>query len=726
MKKPGQSKSTRRLARGVQQVGTALCFTVATYALAETPVSGVNIDAERWAPTLSFGLNGHSSLIDMPAAQSAPDGELGLTTSYFAGTLRNTLSFQITPRLSGSFRYSVIDNFRTGGSLYDRSFDLSYQLITEGRYRPAVAIGLRDFIGTGVYSSEYIVATKHLAPGLAITGGIGWGRLGSYSGFANPLGFIDQSFETRPQRDFGKGGLIESVEWFRGDAAAFGGLSWAVSDKLTLVGEYASDDYTRAQLDGLFERRSPVNIGAQYQISEAAFLSGYYLYGDTLGASLSFALNPARPAVQGGLESAPVPVRPRISRDIAAARSLEPTRTPALRNMLAAALRDQGLRLNALELTAQTATLWLDNQTYAAEAQAIGRAARVMTVVLPASVDTFEIIPVIDGVATSRLTIDRDALARLEHSRDASQAIFDSIGRHDAAGLQPSRDAHLDGLYPRLSWGIGPYVSTALFDPDDPLRADVGLELSGRYDIAPGVFVSGALRQRVLGNRDEADRPSDSVLPRVRSESYLYDKADLTLPHLTLAYYAHPIENIYTRITAGYLEAQFGGVSTEVLWKPVSGKLAFGAELAYARQRDFEQDLGFRDYEVVTGHVSAYVDLGEGYLGQLDVGRYLAGDTGATVTLKREFENGWNVGAYATLTDVSFEDFGEGSFDKGITVSIPLSWFTGQPSRRNISQTLRPILRDGGARLFVQGRLYDRVRDYHDSALQDQIGRFWR
>ena len=42
----------------------------------------------------------------------------------------------------------------------------------------------------------------------------------------------------------------------------------------------------------------------------------------------------------------------------------------------------------------------------------------------------------------------------------------------------------------------------------------------------------------------------------------------------------------------------------------------------------------------------------------------------ATVTLTREFASGWSVGAYATKTNLSAEEYGEGSFDKGIEIKI--------------------------------------------------------
>ena len=169
-----------------------------------------------------------------------------------------------------------------------------------------------------------------------------------------------------------------------------------------------------------------------------------------------------------------------------------------------------------------------------------------------------------------------------------------------------------------------------------------------------------------------------------------------------------------------------GGLSAELLWKPVLGPLALGLEINHTQQRDFDLGLGFQDYEVTTGHASLYYDFGNGYLGQLDAGRYLAGDYGATFGLDREFDNGFRVGAFFTLTDVSFEDFGEGSFDKGIRITVPIDWLSGESARGGYSTTIRPVTRDGGARLNVRNRLYEMTRGNHDPELRDRWGRFWR
>ena len=241
------------------------------------------------------------------------------------------------------------------------------------------------------------------------------------------------------------------------------------------------------------------------------------------------------------------------------------------------------------------------------------------------------------------------------------------------------------------------------------------------------LVASGTLRYRLTsGDLDTNDRDTNA-LPPVRTDAERYvDEGNPGITNLTLAYYGRPGPELFSRVTAGYLESMFGGVSAELLWAPVARNYAVGAEVNYARQREFDQLFGFRDYDVVTGHVSLYYDFQNGFHGQVDLGRYLAGDWGGTLALDREFENGWRVGAYATLTDVPFDDFGEGSFDKGIRITIPFDWFLGTPTRRQVSNTLASLTRDGGARLNVEGRLYETVRDGGRADLEDGWGRFWR
>jgi hypothetical protein len=78
------------------------------------------------------------------------------------------------------------------------------------------------------------------------------------------------------------------------------------------------------------------------------------------------------------------------------------------------------------------------------------------------------------------------------------------------------------------------------------------------------------------------------------------------------------------------------------------------------------------------------------------------------------------VGVWATLTDVPFEEFGEGSFDKGFFFKIPFNGLFGNDSRSAYSTRMRPIQRDGGQRLENHsGNLFWDLREARYDALLD-------
>ncbi|WP_099826321.1 YjbH domain-containing protein [Oceaniglobus indicus] len=681
------------------------------------------------------GLNfyGVTGLIDTPSAISQPDGQLSVTVSSFGGVTRSTLSFQMLPRVEGSFRYSRFGGLNYVGfeDYYDRSFDISLRVLDESRYLPAVKIGLQDFVGTGLLSGEYVVATKTLSPKLRVSGGLGWGRLGSYNDIGSPFG-------DRPFFFIGTGGKPNYDQWFRGPAAPFAGVEYKVNDNLTLMAEYSSDAYTietgrdpAGRGTAILERKSPLNFGFDYRYSDALTVGGYYMYGSELGVNVNLSFNPYNPAINGSRAAAPQPVIARPSRGSDPdAFGTQWTRSPkATKNLLTVTqslLEPEGITIESMAVDEDSVDIRVRNSRYDASAQFVGRVMRALTAAMPASVETFRIVPVVDGLPASAVTLRRSDVEALESAPNGSNRLLAVAGFSDA-GQRPAGSVINTEFVPRFQWSLGPYTRFSYFDPSEPVRYEFGAELKASYEPTPGLIFSGAVRKQAVGNIGDATRTANSRLPGVRTEGVAYAReGDPSIENLQAAYYFKPGHDLYGRVSLGYLERMFGGVSGELLWKPVSSRFALGAELNYVRQRDFDLMFGFRDYDVVTGHMSAYYSFENGYHAQVDVGRYLAGDYGATLYLDREFRNGWKVGAFATLTDVSSEDFGEGSFDKGIRLEIPVSWFLGTPDTYTLGTTIRPVTRDGGAKLNVGGRLYEKVRGYHRPAMEDQWGRVWR
>jgi Exopolysaccharide biosynthesis protein YbjH len=688
------------------------------------------------APSLNF--YGSSGLLDMPSAEMLPDAQFATSYSYFGGQSRYNLTFQALPWLSASFRYNGIQNLNLYGfsTYYDRSFDVRFRLLSETRSRPALTLGLQDFAGTGIYAGEYIVATKGFetpplgsstVPGrLKFSAGLGWGRLGSYGAIG--------STGSRPAFSGNStGGTLSYDQWFRGDFAPFGGVEWLLNDRWGLKAEYSSDAYvTETQTSNVFERKSALNFGAEYQVSPRTRLGAYYLYGSEIGFNAQIQLNPKYPP-NAMKVPAPLPILPRSSwagpGQASASGAWSPswasdrTATARLRDAMVEALAQDGLILESLELSGTSAEVRFRNPRYRSQTLAVGRAARALSRLMPPSVETFRMVPVRAGMGLSSTVIRRSDLEALEFDANAAEALL-AVTSFGAAAPVSDQALLAPDLYPAFSTSVSPYSAPAYFDPDRPFRLDVGIDFGASYEPAPGWIFAASLRQRLAGNVKDG-RASNSALPHVRTDQVEYAQYSTTLETLYGARTWKPGPDLYARASLGYFESMYGGVSGELLWKPVASPLALGAEANYVVQRDFDQRLGFRDYKVFTGQASAYYDLGRGYQVQVDAGRYLAGDYGGTFSLDRVFNNGWSVGGFFTLTDVSAEDFGEGSFDKGFRFQIPLDWMLGKPGRNSFGTTVRPVQRDGGQKVFVPGRLYGQIRDAQRARLKEQGARIW-
>jgi hypothetical protein len=533
---------------------------------------------------------GSPGMVDMPTAYQMPDGMVSISANTFAGIQRSAFHFQISPRMSALLRYTDIN--ANGTDYQDRSFDFRYQILTETDRRPALALGFQDILGTGIYSGEYLVASKTFGR-VTTSGGIGWGRMASSGGFDNPLGAISSSYKTRNNSVSAKGGNFQTDEWFHGDAALFGGLQYRATDRLSFAVEFSSDAYATEVASYGFERKSDVNLSASYQFDSGWAASLAWLYGSTVGFQLTHDVNAKKP--------------------------------------------------------------------------------------YPLSED-----PV---------------------------AFYRAVGAL-AVGLEGQTPAAPQA--PTFEYGLNAYLGPTFSDPDNGL-AEGGLRATGSLHLTPAFSLNGEVRQplfvrRVENAKTAASRASANY-PQVRTNAIDYeDDTDLELRRLTADLMLLNGQSVFGKVSVGQFEEMYGGAAVEVLWKPQGSRLALGTEITYAKQRAAGTAFDFNGLDRTTGFVSAYYEFGDGYLGQLDVGQYLAGDRGATLTLAREFDTGVRLGVYATVTDMPAADFGEGSFDKGIQISVPASWLFGGNSKRKYDVTWRPNMGDGGARVEHAASLYEAVR----------------
>ena len=152
----------------------------------------------------------------------------------------------------------------------------------------------------------------------------------------------------------------------------------------------------------------------------------------------------------------------------------------------------------------------------------------------------------------------------------------------------------------------------------------------------------------------------------------------------------------------------YGGLVGEILYKPFRSNIALGLEYNDVKKREFDQGFSFQYYEISMPRFNfAYYHPKTSILTKWSYGKYLAGDVGYTLDLSRRMRSGWRAGFFFSQTNVSPEEFGEGSFDKGFYLNVPLSIFSKGYNKDIRGFSLRTMTRDGGQQLDIQNRLID-------------------
>ncbi|WP_119680520.1 YjbH domain-containing protein [Indioceanicola profundi] len=371
-------------------------------------------------------------------------------------------------------------------------------------------------------------------------------------------------------------------------------------------------------------------------------------------------------------------------------------------------LRQQGIFAFAGDFSAPKAQIFMSQNRYRETARGIGRAVRVAANLLPPEYEELSLVLIERGMEVAEVSLLRSDLegALTLDGRGSVEEIWS----HTRIMPPPLtlRDAPVrNDVYPTFSWTLRPGFRQSIGRPEAFFLYQVWARAGAAVQFGRGLSLSGSVGVDIYNNFDKMRVPSDSVLPHVRSDIAAYlREGDTALINLQGEYAFNVTPELFGRVYGGLLEEMFGGVGGELMYRPINANWAIGADLNWVKQRDYDQRFDFRDYDVVTGHVSGFY-----YYEPLDVnigvraGRYLAGDVGATFELSRTFDSGITIGAFATFTDVPPEEFGEGRFDKGFYITVPLDQLLVRSVRGSLSWLYRPLTRDGGQILATRGSL---------------------
>lgn len=419
----------------------------------------------------------------------------------------------------------------------------------------------------------------------------------------------------------------------------------------------------------------------------------------------------------------PVPQLTLANKVVTARARTVPTRQEILTALLRVDLKAVDLDLYALKLKEREIIVYFENTRYRIPAIAIGRGIRVVANALPQTIEVITVVLWNNGMETARLSLMRKDVENALANTGSSQEIWQNLRAYSTTGDVAEGASRPKGVYPKFEWSIKPALRQSLFDPNDPYLYQIWVKTSASVRLFRGLELTGALGFNIHNTFLNSERRSRSVLPHVRSDVNRYvQEGGNGMENLRLNYFLNIAPQWYGRLTAGYLEEMYAGITGEILYRPFDSRIAMGLDVNRVRQRAFNKGLGLRDYKVVTGHLSLYYDTPlHDYLATIRAGRYLAKDWGVTFQLARRFNSGIRVGGFATFTDVPFEDFGEGSFDKGIFVTVPLDIFFTRHTKLRSGVLLRPLTRDGGQRVASGRELYELTNDDR----LDNIRRNW-
>ncbi|EMI7296323.1 YjbH domain-containing protein [Vibrio parahaemolyticus] len=674
---------------------------------------------------------GGVGLMQMPTGRMAPEGEFNFSVTGSDEYLFYNVTLQLMPWLETTIRYTRVHDLPYSSSFpdvdneyTDKGIDFKFRLWEESEYMPEIALGVRDFAGTGLFDAEFIAATKRYSNSklgtFDFTLGMGWGYLGTRDTVTNPFCKASDKFCDRPSEFLSTGGTTNFDRAFKGPAALFGGIEYQTLHKplrfkLEYDGNDYSTDYPVVQAGVDMTPHTPWNFGVLYRLGMADFRLSYER-GDTLVAGLT--LNTNFNDMPSFWRDTPTPEiednQPEELSDVDWARVTENLDKIA------------GYQNTRIYVDDNTVTVVGEQKKYRDRTEAHEKAAAVLHNEMPDDIDTYAINERSRGLVGEQTIISKEKYRDFAQVNYINPKIEDATSRTSA---KPTGESVYDG-FERFDWGFAPKLVQTLGNAEDFYLFSVGLSGNASYWLTDNLEIGGSLYWDWYNNYDKfiyVTPPDGTTVPRVRTMFRAYQNEHaVTMSNLQLTWFQEYSNTMDQQFYAGYLESMFAGVGTEFLYRPHGANWAIGADVNVISQRDPQSYFGVYDekwqnvpeyghpFQVIdkgfTGFVSGYYypqwDFLQDLMIQVDVGQFLAGDVGTQINISKQFKSGVIAGAFASFTDLSADEFGEGSFTKGFYLSIPFDIMTVKPSNNRANFSWQPLTRDGGQKL---GRKYNLI-----------------
>ncbi len=619
--------------------------------------------------------HGIVGLINIPTARFYDESSSALTV--YRGDPDNKITLTMMPYdwFEASIFYTSIKGKPYPGYEHqdykDKGFNAKFRLKSEG-ILPAIAIGFNDIGGTGIYSSEYIVGSYGIN-NLDLHFGFGWGNMsGGKFQQDNPLVDLDNSFLIRDDLT-GQGGDLRLQDFFSGEKIGiFGGFSYLLHDEWLFKLEH--DSTTIPLNKGFSQRSSDYSYSFEYIAKDNYSLSLNFERGDYLGLKFIWKGNSLK-------------YKPKKYRNN---KPYEITTHGKLRSLL------DFNEIEVKKISKSEDSLILDLSEYNSYSTFDDIKKNVQKSIDDSGIDYEEVLVSYRFSGLKPKELDPNIVKKIDHSK--TEILY-------------SRKKEPKFLY-SPDFVLRPFIAAR----EDFLKVAFLAELNTQYIFTDNLFWSTNLKYALWQNFDDLYIPPVDTYPnQVRSDikDYLNNFSNrIIVGRSQFDYFETLSKNHYLQVSAGIFEEMFSGYGVEYLWNRNDSPFAIGFEIFNVYKRDYDLAFDLLDYSNTTGHINFYYENEKDNLLfpfslHLSYGEYLAGDKGYTFDISRRFNNGVVMGAFFTKTDVTAEQFGEGSFDKGVYFKIPISgdWF---------NFLWRPLTKDPGAKLLRKDNLYRYLRKYKD------------
>ena len=615
----------------------------------------------------SFNNHGSVGLINIPTARFYDESSFGFTIYDGNPDQKITMSSFPFDWLEASFFYTNIQNKPYCGLDYDpvcnqdykdKGFNFKLRLKEEGIW-PAIALGINDIAGTGFYSSEYIVASY----GINKTDfhfGLGWGKLsGSEGSFKNPLGKIDDRFYERPKNFEDRGGQFQPSRYFSGEEASpFFGVTHAINEKYIIKLEH--DTTVTPGMVGYREAERDFSFGFDFNLTKNFTIGISSERGNSTSIRFTY-------------KNYPKVSKPRYEFKESDHKETDSSYVKFIRN-----LNENGIGVNKIFEGSDVIGVQMSQFRH----------------------PNLDIIDEIIKRASFNAGLTKPVKKDLRIADLKAKTEYDDAFERNANLIYQRQAKKKFNTNTRLAFR--PFLASR----EEFFKGALILENISEYSFLDNFSFSSNIKYSLVDNFDDLKYPPEDTYPaQVRSDVKDYLKnfdEGIFIGRAQFDYFLSPKENHHIMMTAGILEEMFNGAGFEYLYFDQNKNYAIGFEIFEVKKRDYKMRFGTLDYRNVTSHLNFYY-RNYRYIpfdAKISFGEYLAGDEGITIDLSRSFPNGTKFGIFASFTDVSTNQFGEGSFDKGIYFNIPVFG-------NLINYSWRPLTKDPGAKLNRKNTLHD-------------------